>query len=543
MTATTTPRRDRRRLLSGLAAASIGIPWLTGCGGLRRLPVPEIDEQLPADLPALLAPGPIHKPGGTPAQVIDVHAHFFNAQDVPVAGYLSGPVAHGRPDLADLIRALAPYADALAGLAPSARTEFQDLLARARRTDKSLAAMAAAQGELDDVRDRHLGRVSRAVYEQLRGSEFEARFNRMKATPGPAALRSLGEEAAAFGPGSLYRATERERLGKGAPVGALRRALAPGEPLPAHADGVLAFLGHMLSYRWMNLRAYQQAYSTGPEAFGVDLVLGALVDFDRWLSPAARVAQEDQIRLHQLLSVLSGGYLRPLVAYNPWSDVASRGAALERVLDALDRRGFIGVKIYPPNGFRPWGNRGAPMPDTRAPDGAALDDRLALLWRACAERGVPVMAHGGHSMGKDDAHEEMAGPSGWRQLLDRRSEAAPLINIGHIGGDAAEPPWTSGFAELMALPSGRGLFGDLGYWASLRCDDGMQDCAARDRLARLLQHRPVLADRLMYGSDWLMLSQERRWPRYPFDLAAATAGLLNPQALFAGNARRCFTRL
>ena len=543
MTAPATPLRHRRRLLSGLAAATISFPWLAGCGSLRRLPVAEIDEDMPAGLPALLAPGAINKPGGTPTQVIDVHAHFFNAQDVPVAGYLSGPVAHSRPELADLIRALAPHADALAGLAPSARTEFQDLLARARRTDKSLAAMAAVQTELDDVRDQHLGRVSQAVYERLRGSEFEARFNRLKGSTGPAALRSLGEEAAAFGPGSLYRATERERLGKGASVEALRRALAPGETLPAHADGVLAFLGHMLSYRWMNLRAYQQAYSTGPDAFGVNLVLGALVDFDRWLTPAARVAQEDQIRLHQLLSVLSGGYMRPLVAYNPWSDIAAQGAALDRVLDALDRRGFVGVKIYPPNGFRPWGNRGAPMPDTRAPDGAALDERLTGLWRACAERGVPVMAHGGHSMGKDDAHEDMAGPPGWRQLLDRANEPAPLVNIGHFGGDASDPPWTAGFAELMALPAGRQLYGDLGYWAGLRCDDGMPGCAARDRLAQLLQRHPLLADRLMYGSDWLMLSQERRWQRYPFDLAAATAGLLNPQALFAGNARRCFTRI
>jgi hypothetical protein len=95
-------------------------------------------------------------------------------------------------------------------------------------------------------------------------------------------------------------------------------------------------------------------------SISVDQVLGAFVDFDHWLTPLLRTAHEDQIKLHQLLSQLSGGYMLPLVAYNPWSDVLDNGKTLQRILDALDRRGFVGVKIYPPNGFRPYGNRLVP---------------------------------------------------------------------------------------------------------------------------------------------------------------------------------------
>ena len=49
------------------------------------------------------------------------------------------------------------------------------------------------------------------------------------------------------------------------------------------ALGVLEFIGHMLFPRWMNLRLYQRAFSTDPDALGVDVALGALVDFDHWL--------------------------------------------------------------------------------------------------------------------------------------------------------------------------------------------------------------------------------------------------------------------
>lgn len=48
----------------------------------------------------------------------------------------------------------------------------------------------------------------------------------------------------------------------------------------------------------------------------------------------------------------------------------------------------------------------------------------------------------------------------------------------------------------------------------------------------------------MYGSDWLMLSQERRWDRYPADvLAAVRDARVDVAAVFGGNAVACFPRL
>lgn len=52
--------------------------------------------------------------------------------------------------------------------------------------------------------------------------------------------------------------------------------------------------------------------------------------------------------------------------------------------------------------------------------------------------------------------------------------------------------------------------------------------------------QPVLADRLMYGSDWHMISQESNWDDYASDLLAATKDIIRPEKFFGGNAMVCF---
>jgi len=154
------------------------------------------------------------------------------------------------------------------------------------------------------------------------------------------------------------------------------------------------------------------------------------------------------------------------------------------------------------------------------------------------------MAHTGNSMGSDDAHNEAAGPIGWQALITERGSTHPAkVNLGHFGGDSSHDSWNEELARMMATPEGAGLYGDLGYWDELRCRKGLVTCAARQKLDKAVKDNPVVRERLMYGSDWLMLSQERRWDRYPFDVLAALPDGLDPAAVFGGNAIRCFDAL
>jgi hypothetical protein len=155
------------------------------------------------------------------------------------------------------------------------------------------------------------------------------------------------------------------------------------------------------------------------------------------------------------------------------------------------------------------------------------------------------MAHSGHSMGSNAELEDMAGPLGYRMLTAKMGVHPPArVHLGHFGGDDGHFPWTSDFAQLMAQPEGAAIYGDLAYWDALRCPKGPAHCPAVDRLKSALAAHPGAASRLMYGSDWLMLSQERRWDHYPMDvLVAVKEAGIDAAAVFGGNAMDCFPRL
>lgn len=510
-----------------------------GCAGFPVGQKSEIGGEVPTTGNAILRPTHIRKAEGGPSFVIDVHAHFFNARDVPIRGYLAGPVAHSKGGVVgELLKALAPIAEWIGNAAPRASDEFNELMTLAGGTSFTVMSEDERFRILDQRREKYLQELSGRLYEQLKVvPEFVRLYNEAQSVA-RSRFRIQGVDAPSLNENSLLNAMQRD-LQSQAPDAELYGA---EEPSP-YADGVLAFVGYMLSYRWMNLLAYQRAFSTSDAAFGVDQVLGALVDFDHWLTPLPRTAHEDQIKLHQLLSQLSGGYMRPLVAYNPWSDVLDNGKTLARVLDALDKRGFVGVKIYPPNGFRPFGNTHSPsIPTTPGmPSTTDLDRVLLRLWDECSKRNVPVMAHTGNSMGSDDAHNEAAGPIGWQALITAKGSTHPAkVNLGHFGGDSSHDNWNDELARMMATPEGAGLYGDLGYWDELRCRKGLATCAARQKLDKAVKENPVVGQRLMYGSDWLMLSQEHRWDRYPYDILAALPDGLDPAAVFGGNATRCF---
>lgn len=548
MSAGTVSRRKALALLSGSVAAS-----LSGCCSLRGFPkpqIPETDQEFAAGHTAtFLAPRSINKQGVPTRDCIDAHAHFFNASDVTVKGYLEGPVAHSLGDvLGDLVRLLAPIADAFSEMAPSASAEFRQLEGMGAR------ALTDAEGRKQAIDARHREReeISKE-FDKLtrtgRGRAFRTAYERlMQPTVGISSkehrqrIRRLDEE-------SLFRAMEAAE----APVDKMTLAAAAASDQAPYAEGVLAFVGYMMSSRQSNLLTYQRAFTesadtAAADTIGVSRTLGSLVDFDRWLDCPPRSAHEDQLRLHLKLSQLSNYYMLPVISYNPWTDAVEGGRSLALVEQAI-KAGCVAVKIYPPNGFRPWGN--AEFPRKGGPESAALDAALKKFWIRCQELRVPVLAHAGPSMGGDDYHDTLSGPDEWQRLLDATfwsDGEGPRVSLGHFGGDGDGNDWTSRFAQVMAAPRGQGIYADLGYWEGLQCDiAGSKRCAVtKDRLAKVLD-RPLggsetVADRVMYGSDWLMLSQQKNWPAYAQQLhdalRAVSPGSIDK--IFGENAKKCF---
>ncbi|MBA5639465.1 amidohydrolase family protein [Duganella sp. LX20W] len=449
-----------------------------------------------------------------PVRAIDVHAHFFNASDIDAAGYLAHSVGHSTPELQGFIIAMEPVVRAVTEIASSAKDEYELLRDANTRTDgrgtKSLEDRAMEQRQ----------RIEKRLREEIVSRGVDIEYDKAQVS----LERKWG---ARFIPRRFNSTTVHKILDEMHSPGARGRMDQLRGVSGSTPDGIIRFVACMLQDRWMNLDLYRRTW----EPMGIAAAFGAMVNFD-YRYCASRSTPHDQMLLMALISKMSGGYMLPLIAYNPMTDLNESGASLALVQEAVNHHGFIGVKIYPPMGFKPYGN------------GVELDRLLLKMFKWCAEQRVPVMAHANRSMGYDNEADNASSPTGWQTLADAMAPSLPMrVNLGHLGGDGSEgdpTSWTRDFAQLMSQPKGTNTYGDLGYWTGLRaCIDAT--CEPLERIKDALNVFPDFGRHVMYGSDWFMMIKEDGWQDYPTELARALAfSNLDRQAVFRTNAIECF---
>lgn len=512
-------RISRRTWLAAAAAAlSTG---LTGCScpGPRR-PVSSTLEPTGAQPLA-----PVSFARKDLPLAFDVHTHLFNATDVHVAGYLSISMAHSveNEKVRSLIKAAAPVVEAIGQtLAISCGDEMEALRSLVGRQQALNLAPAAAAGELDQEVDQQLDRFVEELHKRLPGSELGRLIDAEDLQ-----FRLLPRAAGAKLEGRPPLSRDAERLKSAVTTRSEREASPRAKALAEQGvdsivAGVLRFVRFMCSPRHHNLRAYIRSYTEDSGAFGIDACFSALVDFDRWLGCERTPSSlRDQMLVHEQLAVLSGGFVLPLIPYNPWTDIEEQGASLRLVKEAIGERGFVGVKIYPPMGFGPDGRVIASSSRLPRPkDPAAVWSALQRLYKYCRDAGVPVMGHTSHSLGRDSDHDELGGPDGWRKPLQEFDGLH--INAGHFGGgyfnEQEKIYWPMGFAKLMSEFSG--VYGDLGYADELVEANSPAARRLADTLITKLSSGQPAFSHVMYGSDWLMMSKMEGWERFPQAISA-----------------------
>jgi predicted TIM-barrel fold metal-dependent hydrolase len=153
-----------------------------------------------------------------------------------------------------------------------------------------------------------------------------------------------------------------------------------------------------------------------------------------------------------------GLLVHPFVPYDPWSGALDLQAGkadtmLSFVRTAVEVQGAVGVKLYPPMGFRASGNarlstRQAEFdpPDRpafrreledalgAAETGGWIDRALEGLYRWCQAEGVPILAHTGpsHAGNSEARYYCRAFPGYWEPVF--RRYPGIRVNLGHFGG-------------------------------------------------------------------------------------------------------------
>jgi predicted TIM-barrel fold metal-dependent hydrolase len=140
----------------------------------------------------------------------------------------------------------------------------------------------------------------------------------------------------------------------------------------------------------------------------------------------------------------------------PWAsarlDLRGVTRSLDLVRHAIELGGFTGVKLYPPSGFLPIGNVfrfGERL-------GAPLDAALRALYRYCEDMGVPILTHASHSNGFENGYDDLASPAGWEQVLHEYGGLRLCFgHFGHLYGvEEGEPvpranSWPMRYLALM----------------------------------------------------------------------------------------------
>lgn len=463
----------------------------------------------------------------------DAHTHFFNAADVPVREFLAKSVAHSitSEQVRKLVIALAPVAEALAHLAPTPSLEMGQLCRGAGIRGQLLLDQTL---ELDDAIAKRNQDTADEVYREI-----------LRRSPGiPSLVNDVAQRARNARPGlssverppfsqEFVREVLRNGAARGDAIGVIRpqivEALTVEELDYARIQNAFQFVGFMLSPRHHNLRTYIRRFAEHSPSVPLSGCFAAMVDFNYWLDCPDKASNiRDQVLVHEQLALLSRGFVMPLVAYNPWVDIQEKDAAIKTVEWAIKDHGCVGVKIYPPMGFFPYGNEGNPLSGTteKRPDLKLLDEKLANLYAMCDKLGVPVMAHANESNGRDNVHDKLAGAVGWEAARTKLTQMSELhVNAGHFGGALAraDSDWNADFVKLMGEKGPLKVYADLGYWDELLTSRKARDRLKQD-LLKTLSLGDLVADRTMYGSDWLMLSQVPGWESYADGVAKVLRG-------------------
>lgn len=465
--------------------------------------------------------------------VIDVHSHVFNAKYLPVCGIAE---ARGVPRpvasiLSKLVLALTPLSD-------FKKAEAEEAL-------EGVKSLSQSEAYEEVVTRLNSVQLSKKEERELRA--FFEEDSRSKGLVEPAGEMERGELVL-----KLFRRYE---------------ILVDGEHLSA--KGGEAMLERSLAKFLFTLMSSELgiaglAERDFPET---DLFVHHMMDMEKAYADRPHCVFSKQIdRMRDFDRVKAGAFLN-FVAFDPFR----RDADLAYVKRAWEKGGSVGVKFYPPSGYRPAGNE---IPKFEGKTGAQrrqwdsrygglsneeLDGYCAELFAYCAGEGIPIFVHcTDEGFQAVEGYGKLSEPRFWVPVLEKHADLN--LCFGHAGGYddwyAAELDWLErvdepltkevGFEEQVFRLSVKyaNVYLEFGYHENLADAEKRGNFVSNvEALIRGAKEQGLapFESKLLFGTDWHMSSMLRDSSALYAGASAAFSGeVLSPyrKAFFAGNAAR-----
>lgn len=463
-----------------------------------------------------------------PARIIDAHCHIFNADDIPIEGFMKRVVIPGNADLNGYFRqypdAFVVMIHALSRLLKDQAQSVQKEIAFLNRRGSAPSAAATSARELA---------VIKILLDQIwdKSALRDLRWKK-DAYAADIALRQLQRLILqdVYSDFFCCGATQQD-VDQISRQDVAERIYRSNQTIGRNLRWGLLFMRNRFELADELHRMHRER---------TVLVTPALVDFSKWVEDDQHEPLHEQIDAMERISRRGGptrGFpaVHGFVAYDPLRQAlhdkgSERGIApLELVKTAIEKKGFIGVKLYPPMGFRPANNvalgRSFPphvLSQLGPGTGHILDEKMKALYAWCQENGVPVMAHTANSNAAGHEYGQRANPNLWEPVLKEFPKLR--VNFAHFGGfreigkdKQRDKAWEWSIGKMWQKTSDSFVFADISYLSEI--------LAQKDKRQQAMNHLKALkdgvresTDHIIYGTDWAFIGREKG--AAPIDLNA-----------------------
>jgi predicted TIM-barrel fold metal-dependent hydrolase len=240
-------------------------------------------------------------------------------------------------------------------------------------------------------------------------------------------------------------------------------------------SGIADYCTHELVARTVNEKTeFQTIDRQSPAAFEVYPFLGLNTKF------------YDMVHLQKMMDKYFGDY------QGRYEDFRANLGKFTGNIEEMGSNFFSGIKLYPPIGFDPW------------PPEATERAKVEYLYDYCCAKGIPITVHC-----DDDGYEIhplaalFTSPERWMPILSQERFRTLKLNFAHLGRQAKKKYLIFGTQEWMMrivsiINEGRcpNIYTDFSYVAM---DDGKYKM-----ISRMIEENPAMADRLLFGSDFMI---------------------------------------
>jgi predicted TIM-barrel fold metal-dependent hydrolase len=223
------------------------------------------------------------------------------------------------------------------------------------------------------------------------------------------------------------------------------------------------------------------------------------------------------MELSVLHNKLNNGSIHPYVPFDPLRDVESDGQVYKDTIEYLQNYGAIGIKLYPPMGFRVYQNSELEFCHSNIENlGIKIDESLMKIYSYCHENEIPILVHTANSNYNLSCKDYVgrADPIYWDRVLEKFNNLR--INMGHFAKHSLlGNMWSLTIRRLMLnYPN---VYADFSHIERFDNEQYTNDFfyALNDFLnGGETGDRERLLTRFLYGSDWIMLAKERISKKY-----------------------------